>query len=150
MSDQVPGDVFALSIVAGICWSLRLLRRQIWEIIESMGGIERLIVGLFMVVGIDHSGEVLVAVLAFRLLWMALRDDRSFDRLERGVRIGVLAGLAFLLLTPFSSGLFYFVVPQPDSRTVAIVLHVVRNVSVALLIGSSILPRISSGFSSSS
>ena len=150
MSDQVPRGVFALSIVAGICWSVRLLRPQIWEIIESLGGIERLIVGLFMVVGIDHSGEVLVGVLAFRLLWMVLRDDRSFDRLERGVRIGALAGLVFLISTPFSSSLFYFVVPQPDSRTVTVTLHVVRNVSVALLIGSSILPRISSEFSSSS
>ncbi|GAA0506030.1 hypothetical protein [Halorubrum aquaticum] len=150
MSDQVPRGVLALSIAAGVCWIVRLLRRQIWEIVESLGGVERLIVGLFMVVGIDHSGEVLVTVLVFRLLWMVLRDDRPFGRLERGVQVAVLAGLAFLISTPFTSSLFYFVVPQPDSRTITVILHAGRNASVALLIGSVILPRITSELSSPS
>lgn len=149
MSEQIPRGVFALSIVAGICWIARLLRRQIWHIIELFGGLEHLIVGIFIVVAIEYSGEVLVAILAFSLFWMVLRDDRSFYQLERGILTAVLAGLAFLILTPFSSSIFYFVVPQPDSRLVTTMLDISRNISVILLIGSLIFPRAASEFPSS-
>jgi hypothetical protein len=81
---------------------------------------------------------------------MVLRGDRSFHQLERGTQIGVLAGLAFLILTPFSSSMFYYLVPHPDSRPVTTILYISRNVSVALLIGCLILPRVTSEFSSSS
>lgn len=143
MSDQVSNRIIALSILGGICWIVQVLRRQIWHIIGWFGGLE-FPVGLFVVIGIDHSGEILVATLAFALLWMVLRDTRSFHRLERGTQLAVLAGLAFLIMTPFDSSLFYFVVPQPTSRTVTETLYVGRNVSVALLIGSLVLPRIAS------
>lgn len=150
MSDQVPRGIFALSIVAGICWIARLLRRQIWEVVELFGGIDRLIVGIFLATGIDYFGEVLVAIVAFRLLWMALRAVRSSAQVEQRIQIAILAGLVFLILTPLDSSLFYFIVPQPDSRPVTVLLYVGRNVSVALLIGSVIFPRIISKFSPSS
>ena len=116
MSERISRGVFALSIVAGICWIARLLRRQIWHIIELFGGLERLIVGIVMVIAIDYSGEVLVAILAFSLFWMVLRDDRSFYQLERGILTAVLAGLAFLILTPFSSSIEGVIEQLPHQR----------------------------------
>ena len=100
-------------------------------VIGWFGGLE-FPVGLFMLIGIDYSGETLVTILLFCLLWTVRRDNRSFHQLERGIQISVLTGLAFLTLTPFDSSLFYFVVPQPESRTVAEMLYVGRNISVAL------------------
>lgn len=143
MSNQVSNRILALSILGGICWIVQLLSRQIWHIIEWFGGLE-FSAGLFVVIGIDYAGEVLVAILAFCLLWIVLRDNRSFHQLERGIQIAVLAGLAFLILTPFDSSMFYFIAPQPESRTVTAILYIARNISVALLIGSIILPRITS------
>ena len=143
MPNQVSNRIFALSILGGVCWIIRVLRRQIWHIIGWFGGLE-FPIGLFAVIGIDYSGEVLVAILAFCLLWIVLRDDHSFHQLERARQIATLAGLVFLILTPFDSSLFYFVVPQPESRTVTAMLYVGRNISVALLIGSVILLRITS------
>jgi len=56
-----------------------------------------------MLIGIDYSGETLVTILLFCLLWTVRRDNRSFHQLERGIQISVLTGLAFLTLTPFDS-----------------------------------------------
>ncbi|MCY4732882.1 hypothetical protein KY092_20330 [Natronomonas gomsonensis] len=148
MSEQVPRSVFVLSLGAGICWTVRLLRRYIWHGIELFGGLERLVVGLSIAIVIEYFGEVLVAVLALRLFWMVRRDDRPFDRLEREIQLAILAGLAFLIATPFTSGLFYFLVPQPDPGPVAAALSIGRNVSVALLVGSLTVPRVISRCSS--
>ncbi|OSO97052.1 hypothetical protein B9H04_13670 [Halorubrum ezzemoulense DSM 17463] len=139
MSDQVSRGVFTLSVVAGICWIVRLLRSQIWYIVELFGGLERLSVGLFIVIAIEYLGEILVTILAFRLIWLVLRSDRSFHQLERGIQTTVLAGLVFLIVTPFISSMFYFVVPQPDTRPVTAALYVSRNIAVGLLIGGTIL-----------
>lgn len=148
MSGQVPRGVFVLSAVAGICWIGRLLRRHIRDGIELLGGLERLVVGLSIAIVIEYSGEVLVAVLALRLCWMVRRDDRPFGRLERELQLAVLAGLAFLIATPFTSGLFYFLVPQPDPGPATTAVYVGRNVSVALLVGSLTVPRVISGCAS--
>ena len=91
------------------------------------------------VIAIEYVGEILVTVLASRLIWLVLRSDRSFHHLERGIQTAVLAGLVFLIVTPFISSKFYFVVSQPDSRPVTAALSIGRNVSVGLLTGGIIL-----------
>lgn len=58
MSNQVSNRIIALSILGGICWIIRVLRRQIWHIIGWFGGLE-FPIGIFVVVGIDSSVEIL-------------------------------------------------------------------------------------------
>jgi len=148
VSDQVPRKIFALSIVAGFSWAVQILSQQIWDLVELFGGLERLAVGLLLVIAIDYSGEIFVTILAFALFWIFFRGNRSFQQLERGIQTALLASLVFLIVTPFTSGMFYFIVPQPDSGSVATILSVGRNVSVALLIGGIMFPRMIATISS--
>ena len=148
MSDHLSGRLFGLSVVAGICWAVKLLQHHVWRGIELFGGVDSLAVGLLLVVAIEYSGAVLVTILALCLFWAFLRGDRPFYQLERGSQTAIVAGLAFLILTPFISSAFHFVVPQPDSGPVAVVLYIARNVSAALLVGGVLIPRLTTRFSS--
>lgn len=124
-----------------ICWGARLLRSHIVGGVEIFDGVG-LAAGLFIAVGLDYSGEILAALLAFSMLWVSLRDTRALRRIEAGTRVAVIAGAVFLVVTPSDSHVFYFVLPQPDSTLVATVLYISRNLAVAFLVGGVASSRI--------
>lgn len=83
-----------------------MLRSHIVGEVEIFDGVG-LAAGLFIAVGLDYSGEILAALLAFSMLWVSLRDtrapsDRSRNTGSRDRRSGIPRrdpfGLARILL----------------------------------------------------
>jgi hypothetical protein len=136
MSNWFSRRFVAAALLGGLLWIADHYSSQIAAAVPFDFN---LLIGLLFAVVVGWGQEIIMLVLSISILWQTYQDPRSVTQLDYLPVISNVAGILFLVITPFTSGIFYYIIPQPQSQ---FALIFIRELSVIGLISSILLEKL--------
>jgi len=133
MSSWFPRISVPVALLGSLLWIVAQYKSQIAGAVPFDLD---LLFGVLFVVVVDWGKEIVVIALSISILWRIYQHPKSVVQLDYLPVIAIIAGILFLILTPFTSSMFYYIIPQPTSQ---LRFSLIRELSVIALISSILL-----------